>query len=130
MTAASRFWEASLGHRVVALLLLPVVLLLLVVTADIARWCLAYVRLGNAARAAARYGSLHPEDAGEIAARVKRAASGPDLAVGLVMIACPHGGTSGCPLEVDVHAYLTTVLGSALKRPPLGIGRDAAAVIV
>lgn len=131
MTAGSHFWRASFDQRFVALVLqLPVVLLLLVVAVDIARGGLAYIRLGNAARAAARYGSLHPEDVSEIAARVEQGASGPDLAVGLVIIACPYGGTSGCPLQVAVQAHLTTMLGSALKRPPLGIRRHAAAVIV
>lgn len=92
-------------------LILPILLVLVVVVADLARVIAAHVALSNAAREGARYASLHPSDLATTRTRVLQEynntgirVTGVELQAGNISISFPNASDEpGNPVLVTVR---------------------------
>lgn len=102
-------------------LLLPVLLIILIGAVDLGRVFYSYITVTNAAREGARYGAANPpvdpsdptdDHVVGIIDRVTNEASGQNIVIMSVGVACPSGSCAhGDPIQVDVNYSFQLITG-------------------
>lgn len=109
----------TLGQAIVEFSIVSLAFFMMVFgTVDFGRAIFMYSQLHNAVREGARYGKLHPTQAGEIRNRVIVHASALNLSPGSVTVSC----SGSCQPGRDTVTVAATASFSAITQQLLGIG--------
>lgn len=116
-------------------LILPILLIIVVILADMGRAIAAHVALSNAAREGARYAAMHPEDIAGIRNRVileynntSLSVTGMELLAENIVISFPEGAqTPGSLVRVSARCRFPLFFGSFY---PAGIVDEAGTMLL
>jgi Flp pilus assembly protein TadG len=128
----------SLGQSLVEMAFMaPILLLILAAIIDLGRTIDAYISITNGVREGARYGALHPTDAGTIALRTVNESNGSavnitgvNLMPTNVTVTYPSGAYEGFPVRVTADYDLSLYFGGLVGLNAMHIHKSADMAII